>query len=347
MKASITQADFGKLPDGTPVEEYTLTNAKGAVCKIITYGGIITELHVPDKKGTLGDVVLGFDNLNQYVRENPFFGAVAGRVANRIARGEFTLDGKTYKLATNNGRNHLHGGRKGFDKAVWRAEPLSVKGGVALKLTHTSPDGDEGYPGTLHVTMIYTLTDKNELRIDYEAVTDKATPINLTNHSYWNLAGDGDILDHVLMLKAKRFTPVDDELIPTGEIHPVKGTPLDFTKPKSIGRDIQQLTKPPGYDHNFVLDSGGKKLALAARVHEPKSGRVMEVHTTEPGVQLYTANFLNNVKGKRGQVYGRKHAFCLETQHFPDSVNQPTFPSVILRPGETYRSTTVHRFSVK
>lgn len=346
MAARITKSSFGKLPDGTPVEQYTLTNASGSFCKIITYGGIITELQVPDKNGKLGDVVVGFDNLEQYLGSHPYFGAITGRFANRIAKGKFTLDGKTYSLAINNGPNALHGGLKGFDKVVWNAATSESKDGATLKLDYTSADGEEGFPGTLKVTVTYMFTDKNELRIDYDAVTDKATPINLTNHSYFNLAGGGDVFGHELMLTAGNFTPTDDTLIPTGEIKSVKGTPFDFTKPKLIGKEIEKLFAQPhkGYDHNFVLDNQSKKLVLAARVVEPKSGRVMEVLTEEPGVQLYTANFLTDTRGK-GKNYGQYGALCLETQHYPDSVNHPNFPSTILRPGEKYRTTTVYRFS--
>jgi aldose 1-epimerase len=346
MPEKIAKSKFGDLPDGSPVELFTLS-AGNLSCKIINYGGIITELHAPDKNGKPGDVVLGFANLQQYLGSHPYFGAIVGRYANRIAKGKFTLDGKTYSLAINNGPNHLHGGLKGFDKVVWKALEVESKDGPALKLSYTSPDGEENYPGTLRITVVYTLTEKNEVRIDYEAVTDKATPINLTNHSYFNLAGGGaNILGHELMLTAKNFTPTDDTLIPTGEIKSVKGTPLDFTEPKAIGRDIGKLLDQPhrGYDHNFVLDNGGK-VALAARVVEPNSGRVMEVLTDQPGVQLYTANFLEDTRGKGGVMYGRNGGFCLETQHFPDSVNHPNFPSAILRPGEEYRTTTIYRFS--
>jgi aldose 1-epimerase len=343
----ITKSSFGNLPNGSAVDLYTLKNSAGAVCKIITYGGIITELHVPDKTGKPGDVVLGFDTLDGYLGDHPYFGAIVGRFANRIAKGRFTLDGKAYSLAINNGPNALHGGRIGFDKVIWQAEPIESKN--ALKLSYTSRDGEEGYPGTLKTIVTYTLTEANEVRIDYEAVTDKATPINLTNHSYFNLtgAGSGDVLAHELMINADRFTPSDDTLIPTGEIQPVKGTPLDFTKPKPIGRDIQPLTTQPhrGYDHNFVLN-GGTGVSLAARVVESKSGRVMEVLTDQPGVQLYTANFLGKTAGKAGTVYNQHGAFCLETQHFPDSPNQPAFPSAVLRPGETFRSRTIYRFPV-
>lgn len=347
VAARITKSSFGKLPDGTSVEQYTLTNASGAFCKIITYGGIVTELQVPDKNGKLGDVVVGFDNLEQYLGSHPYFGAITGRFANRIAKGKFTLDGKAYSLAINNGPNALHGGLKGFDKVVWKATTSESKDSATLKLDYTSVDGEEGFPGTLKTTVTYTWTDKSELRIDYDAVTDKATPINLTNHSYFNLAGSGDVFGHELTLTAGNFTPTDDTLIPTGEIKSVKGTPFDFTKSKLIGKEINQLFAQPhkGYDHNFVLDNQSKKLALAARVVEQKSSRVMEVLTEEPGVQLYTANFLGDTQGK-GKTYKQYGALCLETQHYPDSVNHTNFPSTILRPGEKYRTTTVYRFSV-
>lgn len=347
MAAKIARSNFGKLPDGASVEQYTLTNGRGAFCKIITYGGIVTELRVPDKNGKLGDVVLGFDNLGQYLKEHPYFGAIVGRVANRIAKGKFTLDGKTYSLAVNNGPNHLHGGLKGFDKVAWKATPGESKESATLKLAYTSADGEENYPGKLNATVIYTWTNENELRIEYAATTDKATPVNLTNHSYFNLAGTGDVFGHELMLMAANFTPTDDTLIPTGEIKSVKGTPLDFTKPKLIGRDIQKLLDQParGYDHNFVLDNQGRGTGLAARVSEAKTGRIMEVLTDQPGVQLYTANFLAETHGKAGQIYEKHGAFCLETQHFPDSVNHPNFHSVILRPGGEYRTTTIYRFA--
>jgi aldose 1-epimerase len=343
MQAQVQKTSFGALPDGTAVDLYTLANANGLSAKVTTYGAIITELHVPDGKGEFCDIVLGYDNLEQYLRKHPFFGATVGRVANRIAKGRFTLVGKTYALATNNGPNHLHGGLKGFDKKVWQAEPQT---GAAVKFSYTSPDGEEGYPGTLAVAVTMTLTDANELRLDYTATTDKPTPVNLTNHSYFNLAGEGSALEHEMMLAADYYTPSDSTLIPTGEIKLVKDTPMDFTAPRPIGSRFAQLqNKPVGYDHNYVLNSGGKGLALAARVSEPRSGRVMEVHTTQPGIQFYSANFLDGtLTGKRGVVYQQHSAFCLETQHFPDSVNQPQFPSVILRPGQTYRQTTVHKF---
>jgi aldose 1-epimerase len=343
MRSSVQTSVFGKLPDGTTVDLYALTNANGLTARITTYGTIITQLHVPDRRGELGDIVLGFDNLEQYLRRHPYFGCTVGRVANRIAKGRFTLDGKNYALATNNGPNHLHGGLRGFDKMVWKAEPQA---GAAVKFTYSSPDGEEDYPGTLAVAVTMTLTDANELRLDYCATTDKPTPVNLTNHSYFNLAGEGSALDHELMIAADHYTPSDSALIPTGDIKPVKDTPLDFTTPQPIGSRFAQLhTNPVGYDDNYVLNAGGKDLALAAHVYEPGSGRLMEVHTTQPGVQFYTANFLDgSLTGKRGVVYRQHTAFCLETQHFPDSVNQPTFPSVILRPGQTYRHSTVHKF---
>ncbi len=343
MKPSVQKSSFGKLPSGAAVDLFTLTNADGLTAKITNYGTIITELHVPNRQGRLGDVVLGFDNLEQYLKGHPYFGCTVGRVANRIAKGQFTLEGKTYKLAINNGPNSLHGGLKGFDKIVWKAEPQS---GAAVKFSYTSPDGEEDYPGQLDVTVLMTLSDANELRMDYTAVTDRATPVNLTNHSYFNLAGQGDVLGHELMIAAEAYTPTDADLIPTGEIKPVKGTPLDFTTPRPIGAQIGQLRKNElGYDHNYVLLNGGGSLRLAARVREPVSGRVMEVHSTEPGMQLYTGNFLDgSLTGKRGVVYRKHSALCLETQHFPDSVHHPNFPSIILQLGETYRQTTLYKF---
>lgn len=340
----ISRISFGATAAGQPVDLYVLTNSNGLIAKVITYGAILTELHVPDKAGRMADVVLGFDNLTQYLGKHPHFGATTGRFANRIAKGKFTLDGKQYTLATNNGPNHLHGGPKAFDKAMWRGEGFEAADGSGVRLNYLSPDGEENYPGNLSTTVIYTLTKNNELKIDYRATTDKATPVNLTNHSYFNLAGagDGDILRHELMLNAERYTPVDETLIPMGEIATVKGTPLDFTKSTAIGARIVQVKG--GYDHNYVLNSSDGSLALAAIARESKSGRVMEVHTTQPGVQLYTANFLDGSLRGIGGTYGKHAGFCLETQHFPDSVNRPNFPSTILRPGETYRQTTVHRF---
>jgi len=350
MTCALLQSEFGKMPDGTGVTLYTLENQHGLVARITNYGAILTELHVPDRNGRTANVVLGFDNLEQYLKGHPGFGATIGRVANRIARGKFTLDGKEFTLALNNGPNHLHGGIKGFDKFVWKSRALHCTASeAAVEFTYFSRDGEEEYPGNLSVTVVYTLTSKNELKIDYTAATDKATPVNLTNHSYFNLAESGDILGHELMLAAGYYTPVDENLIPTGEIRSVKGTAMDFTKPTAIGSRFNQLTtKPLGYDHNFVLNGGGKSLALAATVYEPKTGRVMELFTTEPGVQFYTGNFLDGkFTGVGGAVYQQHHGFCLEAQHFPDSVNRPNFPSVILRPGQTYRQMTVHKFSTK
>jgi aldose 1-epimerase len=351
IRAGIQKLDFGKTADGSPVDLYVLTNANGMTAKVMTYGALLTELLVPDRTGKVEDVVLGFDDLKSYLAGHPFFGATVGRVANRVAKGKFTLDGKEYRLAVNNGPNSLHGGKKGFDKVVWKAEPIKSADGSAVKFTYLSPDGEEGYPGNLSVSVTYTLTNQNELRIDYTATTDKPTPVNLTNHTYFNLAGAkaSDILGHELMLNADRYTPADGTLIPTGEIKPVKGTPLDFTTPTAIGARIAQLkTKPVGYDHNFVLNGGGKSLALAARVREPKTGRVMEMYTTEPGVQFYTGNFLDgSVKGRGGVAYAKHQGFCLEAQHFPDSVNHANFPSIILTPGKTYTQTTVYKFPTK
>jgi aldose 1-epimerase len=346
----LEQQDWGKMPDGTVVKLFTLSNAKGMTAKIMTYGATLTELRVPDRNGKAGNVVLGFDNLDRYLKRHPFLGATTGRVANRIGKARFTLDGKEYTLAANNGRNHLHGGNKGFDKVVWQAKPLpATDREVAVQFTYLSQDGEEGYPGNLSVTVIYALTEDNELKIDYVATTDKATPVNLTNHSYFNLAGSGDILGHELMVNADRYTPVDDELIPTGEIASAKGTPLDFAKPAEIGERIAQLKpKPGGYDHNYVLNSDGKSLALAAQAYEAKTGRMVTVLTTEPGIQIYTGNFLDgNHTGHGGVVYHQHSGVCLETQHFPDAVHHPNFPSTILRPEQPYKSTTVFKFTAK
>jgi aldose 1-epimerase len=353
--ASVTRASFGRMPDGRPVDVFTLTNASGMQVRALTYGGIIEAIRVPDRDGRLGDVTLGFDSLNGYLTSSPYFGAIVGRYANRIARGRFTLDGTTYRLATNNGPNALHGGIRGFDKVVWQGEPFQHGDTVGVTLTHVSPDGDEGYPGTLSVRVTYTLTPADELIVDYAATTDKATPVNLSQHSYFNLAGEGsgDILGHVLTLDAGRYTPVDSTLIPTGEIADVTGTPFDFRTPTAIGARIeaadQQLGYGGGYDHNFVLNRspGDTGLALAAHVTEPGSGRTLDVYTTQPGLQLYSGNFLDGtITGKSGHVYGHRTGFCLETQHFPDSPNHPTFPSTILRPGREFRSRTVFRFGV-
>ena len=346
--AGITRADWG-VANGTPVKLYTLTNTRGMVAKISDYGGILVSLDVPDKSGKKGDVVLGFNTVNEYIKGSPYFGATIGRVGNRIAKGKFTLDGKSYTLVTNNGPNHLHGGTKGFDKVVWKATPRNGAN-PSLALTYHSKDGEEGYPGNLDVTVVYTLTNANTLRIEYTAKTDKATPVNLTNHSYFNLAGKGDVLKHVVTLGAHRYTPVDDTLIPTGKIDPVAGTPFDFTRPTTIGARLNQVGADPnkGYDHNFVIDNGGKSLTFAARVSEPTSGRVLEMYTTEPGFQFYTGNFLDGtLTGKGGTVYAQHDAFCLEAQHYPDSINHPQFPSAVLRPGKTYHQTTEYRFSAR
>ncbi len=347
MKATVARSAFGMLPPNRTVDLFTLTNANGLVARITNYGTILTELHVPDRKGRLCDVVLGFDNLGQYFKGHPYFGCTVGRVANRIAGGKFRLGGKTYTLAVNNGPNALHGGIKGFDKVLWKATPLR---GAAVRFDYTSADGEEGYPGKLRVTVTMKLTDANELLIDYTATTTKPTPLNLTNHSYFNLAGQGDIKDHKLLIAADFFTPKSPANVPTGEVRPVRGTPLDFTRPMAIGARFAKLGgKPQGYDHNFVLRGDATNAGqpgFCARVVEPRSGRVMEVFTTEPGVQLYTANWLDgSLVGKRGVVYGRHCGLCLETQHFPNSINIPHFPSTVLRPGETYGQTTVYRFS--
>jgi aldose 1-epimerase len=335
----IEESDFGRMPDGAAVKLFTLKNKNGVTVKIMTHGATMTELQAPDKNGQFTNVVLGADNLEQYLKGFPAAAAVIGRYANRIARGRFILDGTEYKLATNNGKNHLHGGPTGFAHRVWTGQALpEQEGQAAVAFTYNSKDGEEGYPGNMTVKVTYTLTDANELRLDYEARSDKATVVNLTNHAYFNLAGHGNILDHELWLDADRYTLADDELIPTGEIASVKGTPLDFTKPTPIGARTEQLKpKLTGYDHNFVLNGGGKSLTLAARAKDPKSGRVIEMRTTEPGMQLYIGNHLKPPHT----------GFCLETQHFPDSPNRPNFPSVVLRPNETFKSTTVFAFSAQ
>ncbi len=345
---------FGTTPDGEDAHIFTLTNAGGAEARVTTYGGIVVSLKVPDRDGVLGDVVLGYDTLADYINENPFFGTITGRYANRITAGRFTLNDKVYQLATNLPPNHLHGGEKGFDKVVWKAEPVADDTGVGLVLTYVSADGEEGYPGTLSTKVTYTLTDDNNFRIDYEATTDKPTIVNLTNHSYFNLkdAGKSSMLDHVLMFNADHFTPTGKTQMPTGEIRPVEGTPFDFRQPTPIGARIdqqdEQLQYGFGYDHNFVLNQSEEGPWLAARVHEPTSGRIMEVFTTEPGVQFYSGNFLDgSITGKGGVAYQHRAGFCLETQHYPDSPNQDHFPSTVLNPGETYRTTTVHKFSVE
>lgn len=345
MKASGNTL-WGKTPDGRDVELYTLKNARGAEARIMNYGGVVVSLKVPDRQGTMGDIVAGFDKYDDYLKPPPYFGAIIGRYGNRIGNARFRLDGVEYVLAKNDGPNQLHGGTRGFDKRLWQASLLSPQ---SLELKYLSKDGEEGYPGNLTATVRYTLTDANELKIEYSAVTDKDTVVNLTNHSYFNLAGEGDILNHEVWINADRFTPVDRGLIPTGELKSVAGTPFDFRKATAIGARIgekdQQLTFAGGYDHNWVLNRTGSGLELAARVVEPKSGRVMEVLTTEPGLQFYTGNFLDGTLKGKGRTYTRRSAFCMETQHFPDSPNKPAFPSTVLKPGSTYQSTTVYRFS--
>lgn len=344
----ISKQSFGKTPGGQAVDLYTLNNGRGMIAKITTFGGIVTELWVPDRHGKAGDVVLGFDKLDGYLAKPPYFGALIGRYGNRIAKGTFTLNGKTYKLAGNNNGNHLHGGNIGYDKVVWTASEVKTATAVGVKLSYLSVDGEEGYPGNLKVAVTYLLTQNNELKIDYEATTDKATPVNLTHHGYFNLAGagKGDILGHEVWFAADRYTVVDGGLIPTGEVRAVAGTPFDFSRAKTIGKEIAQVEG--GYDHNWVLKRQKEGLMLAARFSEPVSGRVMEMWTTEPAMQFYTGNFLDGtIHGKGGLDYPLHAAFCLEAQHYPDSPNHPDFPSTILKPGQTYRQETVYRFSAK
>ena len=350
--SSITSKPFGTTTGGQKVVQYTLTNDKGASAAIISYGGIVTSLKVPDRNGKFTDVVLGFKTLADYEKKSPYFGCLVGRYGNRIANGEFTLDGTTYQLARNNNGQSLHGGLKGFDKVVWSATPVVTKQGPSLKLTYTSIDGDEGYPGKLTITATYTLTNRNELKLVFRAKTDKATIVNLTHHSYFNLAGqgNGDILDHVVTIHANKYTPVDDVLIPTGKLASVKGTPFDFRKPTTIGARINdpdgQLKNGNGYDHNWVADKLPGHLGMIAKIEEPKSGRVMEVISTEPGVQFYSGNFLDGtITGKGGKVYHFRSGFCFEPQHFPDAPNHRNFPSTVLRSGETYKNTIIYRFA--
>ena len=350
----ISKESFGKTADGESVDLFTLTNRNGMEAKITNYGGIVTTLTAPDRNNKYADVVLGFNDLDSYLKGHPYFGALVGRYGNRIAKGRFTLNGVEYKLAVNNGENHLHGGIKGFDKVVWTARSMRTKLGPALSLTYLSKDMEEGYPGNLTVKVVYTLTNNNELRIDYSASTDKDTVTNLTHHSYFNLAGEGtgDILNHQLLLKASRFTPTDAGSIPTGELRNVQGTPFDFLKSTSIGarinQDEEQLKFGGGYDHNWVVNGRAGTLRQAASVYESTSGRVMDVWTTEPGIQFYTGNFLDGtLTGKSGKAYARRNGFCLETQHYPDSPNKPKFPTTTLRKGATYRSTTIYRFSAR
>jgi aldose 1-epimerase len=346
-------APFGKTADGSGVAVYTLKSKGGVTAKVMTLGATLIELHAPDKAGKTADVVLGFNDVAGYQSDrNQFFGCVVGRVANRIAKGKFTLDGKEYSLATNNGPNHLHGGvKRSFDKVVWKAEVQAAGSGPGVRFHYSSPDGEEGYPGKLDVTVTYRLTDKNELSIDYQAVTDRATPVNLTNHTYFNLAGAGadTVLEHELTVAADSYTPVDDTLIPTGKIAPVKDTPFDFTTPHKLSERIDQLIKTAamGYDHNFVLRKRQAEPTFAAKVRDPASGRTLTVLTMQPGVQIYSGNFLKGQEGRDGKIYKQRSAMCLETQHFPDSVNQPAFPSVILRPGQEFRRTTVFVLSTE
>ncbi|MDD5140765.1 MAG: galactose mutarotase [Verrucomicrobiales bacterium] len=352
-KGTITETGFGRLPDGTPVELYTLRNSHGMEATIMTYGGIVTTLKVPDKSGKFTDVVLGCDNLEAYLKGTPCFGALIGRYGNRIAKGKFSLDGVEYTLAKNNGENALHGGRKGFDKVMWTARPLPTANGPSLILTYVSRDGEEGYPGNLLVTAVYSITEDNALRVDFTATTDRKTVCNLTHHSYFNLAGSGDVLDHVVYINADKFTPVDSGLIPTGELRPVAGTPFDFLKPAAIGARIantndEQIVRGHGYDHNWVLNKKTNELSLAASVYEPTTGRTMEVWTTEPGMQFYIGNFLDgSITGKGGWVYHSRNGFCFEPQHYPDSPNHPEFPTAELKPGETYKNTIIYKFIVE
>lgn len=351
-KGIIKMEPFGTAPDGQEVSLYTLKNSKGNVIKITNYGGIVVSLTVPDRDGNKCDIVLGYDNLDGYIKNSPYFGALIGRYGNRIGNAKFTLDGKTYTLAANDGKNSLHGGNVGFDKVVWDAKEIREHGAVGLQLSYLSKDGEEGYPGNLSCTVKYLWTNKNELKIEYAATTDKTTVVNLTHHSYFNLACQGDILNHELMIRADKFTPVDEGLIPTGELREVQGTPMDFSKPTAIGarinQDDQQLKYGKGYDHNWVLLGLSGSMKLAATVYEPTSGRVMEVYTTEPGLQFYSGNFLDGtITGKDGVVYKHRTGFCLETQHFPDSPNKPNFPSTVLKPGEKYSSETIYKFETK
>lgn len=350
----VEKKPFGET-DGKKVDLYTLTNAKGVVMAVTTYGGIMVSLLVPDKAGKMGDIVLGYNDVAGYVKNNPYFGSTVGRYGNRIGKAKFSLDGKEYTLAANNGENSLHGGVKGFDKVVWDAKEVKADNAVGVELKYLSKDMEEGFPGNLSVTVTYWLTNDNEFKLDYLATTDKATVVNLTHHSYFNLAGEGsgDILGHELMMNADKYTPVDVGLIPTGELPAVEGTPMDFKKPTAVGAridaDFEQLKFGKGYDHNWVLNQKKPgEMTLAATVYEPKSGRFMEVMTTEPGLQLYTGNFLDgSIIGKSGKAYAFRNALCLETQHFPDSPNKPDFPSVVLQPGETYKTTTIYKFSTK
>ncbi|MEV0384921.1 aldose epimerase family protein [Nonomuraea sp. NPDC050643] len=349
-RPSVTKKQFGALSNGQKIDVYTLRNAGGMRVRILTYGGILQSIEVPDSRGRFANVTLGFGNLSDYVTKSPYFGCITGRYANRVAKGRFTLDGRTYRLATNDGPNHLHGGTKGFDKRVWKADPFKRGRSVGLVLTYTSPNGEEGYPGTLRTRVVYTLTDDNRIRMDYRATTSRPTIVNLTNHAYFNLRGEGNgrILGHELQINASRYTPVDRTLIPTGRIARLGGTPLDFREPTAIGERInignQQIVRGGGYDHNYVVD--GRGLRTAARVVEPDSGRVLEVITDQPGLQFYSGNFLDGtLRGTGGRLYPKRSGFALESQHFPDSPNHRNFPSTVLRPGDVYRTTTIYAFS--
>ncbi len=352
---NVTKQPFGNTRDGSAADLYILQNDRGGVVSITNYGGIIVSWLVPDRQGAFDDVLLGFETLDGYCGAHPYFGALIGRYGNRIENGKFTLNGIEYTLATNNGSNHLHGGLKGFDKVVWDAAEVRRADGVGVELRYLSKDGEEGYPGNLTVTVVYLLTNDHALKIEYTATTDQDTALNLTNHAYFNLCGvlaGKDALGHEMMIQADAFTPGDAGLIPTGEIRAVKGTPMDFTSPTPIGArindDYEQLRFADGYDHNYVLNKSDQSLTLAARVYEPTSGRVMDVHTTEPGIQLYSGNFLDGtIIGKGNVVYQKNAAFCLETQHFPNAPNRPNFPSTVLKPGETYTQTTIYAFSVR
>ncbi len=353
-KNKVTQAPFGTLPDGTAVSIFTLTNKNGMAMKVINYGGIIQSLTVPDKTGKLEDVVLGYDSLSGYLKDSPYFGAIIGRYGNRIAKGKFSIDGQSYQLGQNNLGNNLHGGPKGFDQRFWSIREFEVDNGSAIELTYKSRDGEEGFPGNLIAKVRYHLTDQNELKINYEATTDKTTVINLTQHTYFNLSGNAstDILSHELFIDADKFIPVDKTLIPTGELKNVSGTPFDFKTPTSIGSRIdkkdQQLEFGGGYDHCWVLNNKGDAAKVVTTLHDPNSGRVMSVYTVEPGIQFYSGNFLDgSITGKYNVVYKKRWAVCLETEHFPDSPNQKNFPSVLLKPGETYRTQTTYAFGVK
>jgi aldose 1-epimerase len=351
-EGTIMKEPFGKTLDGQAVDIYTLRNTNGVEARIMTYGGTLVSLKVPDKSGNFGDVVLGCDSVPDYQKQTAYFGALIGRYGNRIAKGQFVLDGKTYHLDINNPPNSLHGGTNGYDKVIWAAKPVPTDSGPSLEMTYVSKDGEEGYPGTLKIKAVYKLTDDNSLRIEFTATTDKDTVVNLTGHTYWNLAGKGNILDHVVMINADKFTPVDETLIPTGVFQPVDGTPFDFRTPTAVGARIEQVNEQikfgKGYDHNWVLNKETDKLDVAASLYDPTTGRMLQVLTTSPGVQFYSGNFLDGtVTGKGGWVYQFRNGLCFEPQHFPDSPNQPNFPSTELKPGEKYHNIIEYKFSVK